>query len=135
MFVLFARFTGIIFFTYLLKPLVFHTFLDHITMPETRASNTWAHPGKPITPKPRRSKDEVKAERAAKAQAKVDREEAKTWSIIHAAEFEHADRADEDFVNATPRPPFTPKPWPPLHNKNKANLTPVAEISDVEMPD
>jgi hypothetical protein len=130
--VLFAWFAGIIFFTYLLKPLVLHTFINQITMPETRASNKWAHPGKPIAPKPCQSKDEVEAERAAKAQATADCEEAKTWSIIRAAEFEHADRADEDFVNATPCPPFTPKPWPPLHIKNKANLTPVAEISDVD---
>jgi hypothetical protein len=133
MFVLFAQFTGIILFTYLLKPLILHTFLNQITMPETRASNKWAHPGKPITPKPHQSKDEVEAEHAAKAQVKTDHEEAKMWSIIRAAEFEHADRADEYFVNATPCPPFTPKPWPPLHNKNKANLTPVAEISDAEM--
>jgi hypothetical protein len=104
-------------------------------MPETRASNKLAHPGQPIAPKPRRTKDEVQAERAAKAQAKADREEAKKQSIIRAAEFEHADRADEDFVDATPRPPFTPKPWPPPRNQKKANLIPVAEISDVEMSD
>jgi len=71
----------------------------------------------------------------AKAQAKADCEEAKKQSIIHAAEFEHADRADEDTVDATPHPPFTPKPWPPLHNQKKANLIPVAEISNVEMSD
>jgi hypothetical protein len=133
--VLFARFTGIIFFTYLLKPLVLHTFLNQITMPETRASNKWAHPGKPITPKPHRSKDEIEAERTAKAQANADHGEAEIWSIIRAAEFEHADRADKDFVNATPHLPFTPKPWPPLCNKNKANFTPVADISDVEISD
>jgi hypothetical protein len=88
-----------------------------------------AHPGKPIAPKPCWSKDEVEAERAAKAQAKAHHEEVKMWSIICAAEFQHADRADEDFVNATPCPPFTPKPWPPLHNKNKANLTVRGHLS------
>ena len=74
-------------------------------------------------------------EYTAKAQAKADCKEAKKQSIICAAEFEHADRADEDFFNATPHPPFTPKPWSPLHNKNKANLIPVAEISNVKMSD
>jgi hypothetical protein len=77
-------------------------------MPETRASNKWVHPGKPITP--HQSKDGVGAEHVAKAQAKADYEEVKMWSIIHAAEFEHADGANEDFVNATPHPSFTPKP-------------------------
>jgi hypothetical protein len=100
-------------------------------MPETRASNKLAHPGELLAPKLRRTKGEVEAEHAAKAQAKVDREEAKKQSIIRAAEFEHADRADEDFVNATPHPPFTPKPWPPICNKKKANPIPVAETTDV----
>jgi hypothetical protein len=104
-------------------------------MPETRASNKLAHPGEPVTPKPHRTKDEVKAEHAAKAQAKADCKEAKKQSIICAAEFEHSDQADEDFIDATPCPPFTPKPWPPLCNKNKANLIPVVEISDDETSD
>jgi hypothetical protein len=116
-------------YTYLLD-----TFLNHITIPETRASNKWAYPGKSITPKPCQSKDEVEAEHVAKAQAKMDCEETKTWSIIRAAEFEHVDRADEYIVNPTPHPPFTPNSCPPLYNKNKANLTLVAEISDVETP-
>jgi hypothetical protein len=73
-------------------------------MPETRASNKLAHPGEPVTPKPCQTKDEVEAQCIAKAQAKADCKEAKKWSIIHAAEFEHADRADEDFVDATPHP-------------------------------
>ena len=102
-------------------------------MPETRASNKLVHPGELLAPKHHRTKDEVKAECAAKAQAKVDREKAKKQSIIRAAEFEHADKADKDIVDATPRPAFTPKPWPPPHNKKKANLIPVAKISDVEM--
>jgi hypothetical protein len=52
--------------------------------------------------KPRRTTNEVQAERAAKAQAKADSEEAKKQPIIRAAEFEHADRANEDFPDATP---------------------------------
>ena len=101
----------------------------------TRASNKLVHPGKPIAPKPHRTKGEVKAKHAAKAQAKVDYKEVKKQSIIHAAEFKHADRANEDLVDSTPHPPFTPKIWPPLHNKNKANPIPVVDISDVEMSD
>jgi hypothetical protein len=104
-------------------------------MPETRASNKLAHPGELLAPKLRRTKGEVEAEHAAKAQAKVDHEEAKKQSIICAAEFEHADRANKDFVNATPHPPFTPKPWPPIRNKKKANPIPVAETTDVKMSD
>jgi hypothetical protein len=104
-------------------------------MPETRASNKLAHPGELLAPKLRRTKGEVEAECAAKAQGKVDYEEVKKQSIICAAEFEHADRADEDFVNATPHPPFTPKPWPPVRNKKKANPIPVAETTDVKMSD
>jgi hypothetical protein len=101
----------------------------------TRASNKFVHPGKPIAPKLHQTKGEVEAEHAAKDQAKADCKEAKKQSIIHAAEFEHADRADEVLVDATPCPPFTPKIWPPLHNKNKANPIPAVDISDVEMSD
>jgi hypothetical protein len=60
-------------------------------MPETRASNKLAYPGEPVTPKPCQTKDEVEAQHTAKAQAKVDCKEVKKQSIIHAAEFEHAD--------------------------------------------
>ena len=129
-----ARFAGIIIFTYLVKP-SYSIFLNQSTMPETRASNKQAHPGRLLVPKLRRTRAEVEAERTTKAQAKVNHEEAKKQSIIRAAEFEHADRADEDFVDATPRPPFTPKPWPSLRNKKKPNSIPVAETPDVEMSD
>jgi hypothetical protein len=97
----------------------------------TRASNKLAHPGQ-ITKSsvPRRTSTEVQQEREAKAKAKADREEAKQKSIKRTADFERADLANEDLVDATPRPPFTPKPWPPPRNKKKSKLTPVAEAVD-----
>jgi hypothetical protein len=55
---------------------------------------------------------EVQEECAAKAQAKAAHEDARLQSINRTAEFEHANMANEVLVNATPHPPFTPKPWP-----------------------
>jgi hypothetical protein len=43
--------------------------------------------------------------------------------------------ANEDIVDMTPRPPFTPKPWPPPCNRKAAELIPIAESADVEMGD
>ena len=43
--------------------------------------------------------------------------------------------ANEDVVDMTPRPPFTPKPWPPPRNRKAAKLVPITESSDVEMGD
>jgi hypothetical protein len=42
---------------------------------------------------------------------------------------------NEDFVDATPCPLFTPKPWPPHHNCRNSILTSVTETSDIEMAD
>jgi hypothetical protein len=69
----------------------------------------------------------VENDRARKAQAEAARQEEKLRKIRHTAEFEHADIAHEDVVDATPRPCFTPKP---TRNSNKASLRPVAEVSD-----
>jgi hypothetical protein len=100
----------------------------------TRASNKSVHPGNVFKPSvPRRTSAEVQQEREAKAKAKADREEAKQRSIVRAAEFEHADMANEDLVDATPRPPFTPKPWPPSRNKKKAKVIPVTESESSEV--
>jgi hypothetical protein len=98
----------------------------------TRAKNKFAHPGQ-VTKStvPRRTSAEVQQERDAKAQAKADREESKRRSINRAAEFEHTDMANEDLLNATPRPPFTPKPWPPRNTK----LVPVAESNELDFDD
>jgi hypothetical protein len=103
---------------------------------ETRASNKFAHPGNIIKAAvPRRTSAQVQEERDAKAQADEDREEAKRQSVIRAAKFERADMANEDIVDMTPRPPFTPKPWPPPRNRKAAELIPIAESADVEMGD
>ena len=83
----------------------------------TRASNKTAHPGNADKSHGRRSSAEVQKERTAKAQAKAAREEAKQNSINRTAEFELADIAEEGLADATPRPPFTPKQWPPPRNQ------------------
>jgi len=100
----------------------------------TRASNKATHPGDAVKSRTRRSTAEVQKERAAKADAKAAREEAKQQSIRRTAEFERDDIDNEALGDATPRPPFTPKPWPPPHNRN-INKAPINESSDVEMTD
>ena len=94
----------------------------------TRAGNKSAHPGHVVKPRTRRTGAEVKAERAAKAQAKEDRELARKQSIERAAQFETADLIQENDFDATPRPVFTPK----LRPLPQINPFP-AESSDVEM--
>jgi len=102
---------------------------------ETRARNKTIHPGLANKNTYHRTTAEVQQERAAKAQAKAAHKETKQQSIKHAAAFEHAEMANEDMVDATPRPLFTPKPWPPPRNRKTSNLIPVAETSDIEMSD
>ena len=102
---------------------------------ETRTRNKTAHPGLVTKTAHRRTTAEVQQERTAKAQAKAAREETKNQSIERAAAFEHAEKANEDMVDATPRPTFTSKPWPPPHNHKTSHLIPVAEPSDIEMSD
>jgi hypothetical protein len=97
---------------------------------ETRARNKIAHPGHAVKTSKFRTTAEVQAERAAKAQAKAAQEKARQQSINRAAEFEHADMADEDLVDATPRPLFTPKS---SRIRTNPNLIPLKEMSDVEM--
>ena len=97
---------------------------------ETRASNKSAHPGKTSKPAPRRTSAEVQQERDAKAKAKADREEAKQQSIARTTKFEQADIANENMVDATPRPHFSPKPWPPPRNHKCAKLVSIAESND-----
>lgn len=102
---------------------------------ETRSSNKTAHPGHAVKTTKRRTTAEVQEERAAKAQVKAAREDARLQSINRTAEFEHADMVNEDLVDATPRPPFTPKPWPRPHKQASSDLTPLAETSDVDLSD
>ncbi|KAF8506106.1 hypothetical protein JB92DRAFT_2964481, partial [Gautieria morchelliformis] len=106
---------------------------------ETRASNKTAHPGRVAKAPPRRTTATVQEERTAKAEAKAALTEAKKKSIKRAAEFEHNDIANEDVMDVTPRPPFTPKPRPLRNHKanhtSQSNLNPIKESSDVEMTD
>lgn len=44
--------------------------------------------------------------------------------------FEDAGTANEDIVDAIPRPSFTPKPRPTARNHKHANLGRVVEVSD-----
>ncbi len=75
---------------------------------ETRVGNKTAHPGNLIK-STRRTKAEIEEERVAKAQAIAARTEAKQQHINRTVAFEHADMANEDIVNATPRLLFAPK--------------------------
>jgi hypothetical protein len=76
---------------------------------ETWASNKAAHPGFADRAQGRRTPGEVQRERTAKAEAKAAREKAKQNGIDRIAAFELDDMAKESLVDATPRPPFTPK--------------------------
>jgi hypothetical protein len=102
---------------------------------ETRSSNKTAHPGDAVKTTKHRTTAEVQEGHVAKAQAKAAHEDARLQSINCTAEFEHADMANEDLVDATPRPPFTPKPWPQPHKQASSDLTPLAETSDVDLSD
>ena len=110
-----------------------------ITIPqcqmETHTGNKKMHPGNVIKPAQHHTTAEVQEEHRAKAQAQAAHAEAKQQSINHTAEFGHADMANEDTVDATPCPPFTPKQWPPVHNRKKSTLVPIEETSDVGMLD
>lgn len=100
---------------------------------KTRAKNKTTHPGEVVTKSlqaaPRRTKAQVQQEKDAKAQAKADLAEARQQSIIRAAEFERAEIANEDMVDATPRPAYTPKPRLLSRNPKNSPLTEI-DISD-----
>jgi hypothetical protein len=102
---------------------------------ETRSKNKATHPGKVDKPAQRRTKEEVKQEKEAKAQAKKTLAEARQQSINRAAEFEHANIANEDMVDATPRPTFIPKPRPLSLKRKNSPLTSLPNTSDVEADD
>lgn len=89
----------------------------------TRASNKAAHPGYPDRSKGRRTPAEVQQERTAKAGAKAAREKAREASINRTADFEVNDIVNEGLADATPRPPFTPKP--PRNRTHSDELTPL----------
>lgn len=105
---------------------------------ETRAKNKTTHPGRvdKSSQAPRRTKAEVQADKEAKAQAKVAAAEARQQSINRAAEFEYADIAHEDIVDATPRPVFTPRPRSRRSQGRKTSpLTPFTGTSDIVCDD
>jgi hypothetical protein len=103
----------------------------------TRAKNKTTHPGKVVkdSQQQRRTKAEIQQEKEAKAQAKLDLAEARQQGINRTAEFEHANIANEDIVDATPRPTFTPKPRTLSRNQKKSSLTPFADTTDIELSD
>jgi hypothetical protein len=102
----------------------------------TRASNKTAHPGQIAKPSAtRRTSAEVQQERDAKAQDKADLEEARKKGIVRTAEFERAEMANADMVDATPRPSFTANPWPPPRTSKKTKLVPVTESSEDDIYD
>ena len=101
----------------------------------TRAKNKTAHPGYADKPKTRRTRAEVEEDRKTKAEAKASREEAKQNGIIRMAEFEAADLAEEDLVDATPRPLFTPRQRSKRHNQAYSGLTPIQATSDIDTSD
>src|ERR1700679_1223357 len=101
----------------------------------TRAKNKTTHPGKVVEASHRRTRAEVQQERDGKTQAKKGLAEARQQSINRTAEFERADIANEDMVDATPRPMFTPKPRPLSRNQKNSPLTSFAGTSDIEVSD
>jgi hypothetical protein len=103
----------------------------------TRGKNKTTHPGKVVkdAKQKRRSKAEMKRDGEAEAKAKADLAEARQESINRTAEFERADIANEDIVDATPRPAFTPKPRPLSRNQRSSSLTPFASATDIEVFD
>lgn len=97
---------------------------------ETRVGNKTAHPGK-IGKPTRRTKAEIEQERVRKAQATAARTEAKQQCINRTAAFEHADMANEDIVDATPRPPFARKRPASTRNSTPTDLA-MSGVEDSE---
>ena len=100
---------------------------------ETRAKNKTTHPGKAVKFSQRQTKVEVQQEKDAKAQAKLALAEARQQSINCTAEFEHANVANEDMVNVTPCPNFTPNPRPLIHNPKKSPLISFSGKSNIRV--
>ena len=101
----------------------------------TRAKNKTAHPGYADKPKTCQTQAEVEEDHKTKAEAKVSCEEAKQNGIICMAEFEAADLAEEDLVDATPCPLFTPRQRSKRHNQAYSSLTPIQATSDIDTSD
>jgi len=95
----------------------------------TRLKNATQHPGLAYKSATRRTTAEVKAIAEAKQAAKVAKKEAKTASIRRAAAFESTAMAEEDFIDATPRPKFHPR------SGSHATSAKLETTCDVEMSD
>ena len=75
----------------------------------TRASNATKRPGLAIKPAPRRTSEEVKAAANTKKAANAAKKQAQEARIKRVAAFESNARDNEDLIDATPRPNFTPR--------------------------
>ncbi|KIM86487.1 hypothetical protein PILCRDRAFT_4965 [Piloderma croceum F 1598] len=95
----------------------------------TRSMNATQHPGLVVKPAKRRTPAEVKAATDAKEVAKEAKKQAKEASINRAAEFENNAMANEDIMDATPRPNFDPRPSTPTETASET------ETIDIEMSD
>ena len=101
------------------------------TMPSprrTRLKNATQHPGLVIGPAKRRTTAEVKAATEAKQAANVAKKQAKIASIRRAAEFESTAMAEEELLDATPRPKSNPK-------SSSLAVSTKMETSNIEMSD
>ena len=93
-----------------------------------------AHPGNICRPNiPHQTSAEVQQDHNAKAKAKKYLEEMKQQSVMCTTKFKAADIANKDRVNATPCPPFTPKPWPSPHDMKLVPITKSNKSSNTEM--
>jgi hypothetical protein len=72
----------------------------------------------------------VKADKEAKAMAKEAKKQAKVASIIRAAEFESNAMDNEDFMDATPRPNFNPRPSTPTETASEIETDININMSD-----
>ena len=78
----------------------------------------------------RRTLAQVKAAAAAKRAAKDAKDAARTASIRHAAEFESMALDNEDLIDATPRPKFTPNANQ-LHTGNVPEMDNDSETQEI----
>lgn len=92
----------------------------------TRPSNATAHPGMIDRNPGRRSKDEVTAERQAKAAAKARGEKEKAENIRKIAAIEHAEKRKARLLDQDPDDPKAPPPSQPKARR----VRPRAEEDD-----
>jgi len=89
---------------------------------KTRSTNATQHPGLIVKSSKRRTPAEVKAAKEAKEAAKEAKRQAKNASINRAAEFESSAMANEDILDATPRPNFNPRPSTPTETETSNDI-------------